>query len=102
MLSLAEPHHYYQYVLSQGVGMGLGMGMMFLPSLAITSHYFRVKRSLAMGCVIAGEITIQSLGDFTNFPPFPLLLGSSLGGVIYPVLLNNLFTRTYGFPWGVR
>jgi len=51
--------------------MGLGMGMMFLPSLAITSHYFRVKRSLAMGCVIAGEITIQSLGDFTNFPPFP-------------------------------
>ncbi|KAF8154611.1 major facilitator superfamily domain-containing protein [Crassisporium funariophilum] len=81
MLSLAQPHQYYQILLSQGVGMGLGMGMMFLPSLTITSHYFRVKRSLAMGIVIAG---------------------SSLGGVIYPVLLNNIFQRTSGFEWGVR
>ncbi|PPR01202.1 hypothetical protein CVT26_016083 [Gymnopilus dilepis] len=81
MLSLAEPHHYYQNLLSQGVGMGIGMGMMFLPSLTITSHYFRVKRSTAMGFVVAG---------------------SSLGGVIYPVLLNNIFQRSSGFAWGVR
>ncbi|KDR79107.1 hypothetical protein GALMADRAFT_63444 [Galerina marginata CBS 339.88] len=81
MLSLAEPHHYYQNLLSQGVGMGIGMGMMFLPCLTITSHYFRVKRSLAMGIVIAG---------------------SSLGGVVYPVLLNNIFQRSSGFQWGVR
>ncbi|KAF8956576.1 major facilitator superfamily domain-containing protein [Flammula alnicola] len=81
MLSLAEPHHYYQNLLSQGVGMGLGMGIMFIPSLTVTSHYFRVKRSMAMGIVIAG---------------------SSLGGVIYPVLLNNIFQRTSGFQWGVR
>ncbi|KAF8901153.1 major facilitator superfamily domain-containing protein [Gymnopilus junonius] len=81
MLSLAEPHHYYQNLLSQGVGMGIGMGMMFLPSLTITSHYFRVKRSTAMGFVVAG---------------------SSFGGVIYPVLLNNIFQRSSGFQWGVR
>jgi MFS family permease len=81
MLSLAEPHHYYQNLLSQGVGMGIGMGMMFLPCLTITSHYFRVKRSMAMGIVIAG---------------------SSLGGVVYPVLLNNIFQRSSGFEWGVR
>ncbi|PPQ88170.1 hypothetical protein CVT25_005135 [Psilocybe cyanescens] len=81
VLSIAEPHHYYQNLLSQGVGMGLGMGMMFLPSLTITSHYFRVKRSMAMGIVIAG---------------------SSLGGVVYPVLLNNIFQRSSGFQWGVR
>lgn len=54
MLSLAQPNHYYQNFLSQGVGMGLGMGLMFLPSLTVTSHYFRARRSLAMGLVIAG------------------------------------------------
>lgn len=54
MLSLAQPDHYYQNFLSQGVGMGIGMGLMFLPSLTVTSHYFRARRSLAMGVVIAG------------------------------------------------
>ena len=55
MLSLVRPHHYYQNFLAQGVGMGLGMGMMFLPCLTITSHYFRKRRSLAMGIVVSGE-----------------------------------------------
>ncbi|KIM43683.1 hypothetical protein M413DRAFT_68867 [Hebeloma cylindrosporum] len=81
MLSLAQPHHYYQNLLSQGVGMGVGMGIMFIPALTITSHYFQERRSMAMGVVISG---------------------SSLGGVIYPVLLNNIFQRTSGFKWGVR
>ena len=31
MLSLAQPQHYYQNFLAQGVGMGLGIGMMFMP-----------------------------------------------------------------------
>ena len=61
--------------------MGLGMGLMFLPSLTLTSHYFRAKRSTAMGMVIAG---------------------SSIGGVVYPILLNNIFGRASGFQWGVR
>ncbi|PPR07866.1 hypothetical protein CVT24_005603 [Panaeolus cyanescens] len=81
MLSLVKPHHYYQNLLAQGVGMGLGMGLMFLPSLTITSHYFRRKRSMAMGLVVAG---------------------SSIGGVVYPILLNNVFSRSSGFGWGVR
>jgi len=55
MLSLAQPHHYYQNLISQGVGMGIGMGIMFIPALTITSHYFREKRSMAMGIVISGE-----------------------------------------------
>ncbi|KAF9527216.1 major facilitator superfamily domain-containing protein [Crepidotus variabilis] len=81
MLSIAQPGHYYQFLLSQGIGMGIGMGFMFLPSLTITSHYFKVKRSLAMGIVIAG---------------------SSIGGIIYPILLNNVFSSSAGFGWGVR
>ncbi|KAJ8518626.1 hypothetical protein ONZ45_g4304 [Pleurotus djamor] len=80
LLSLAKPHHYYQFILAQGVGMGVGMGLMFLPSLTLTSHYFRKKRSTAMGVVLAG---------------------SSIGGCLYPILLNNVFSKS-GFGWGVR
>jgi len=54
-LSLVPPHSYYQNFLAQGVGMGIGMGLMFLPALTITSHYFQKRRSIAMGCVIAGR-----------------------------------------------
>ncbi|KAF5381766.1 hypothetical protein D9615_005434 [Tricholomella constricta] len=81
MLSLVQPHHFYQNFLAQGVGMGIGMGLMFLPSLTVTSHYFRARRSLAMGVVISG---------------------SSLGGCLYPILLNNIFAKTSGFGMGVR
>jgi hypothetical protein len=54
MLSLAQPYHFYQHLLSQGFGMGIGMGFMFLPALSVPSHYFRAKRSVAMGIVMAG------------------------------------------------
>ena len=29
-------------------------------------------------------------------------LGSSIGGVIYPIMLNQLFNGKAGFAWGVR
>jgi len=80
MLSLAKPHQFYQHLLSQGFGMGIGMGLMFLPALSVPSHYFRARRSVAMGVVLAG---------------------SSLGAVIYPIMLNNLF-KSAGFAWAVR
>ena len=81
MLSLAKPHHYYQHILAQGVGMGMGMGMMFLPALTLASHYFYKRRSLAMGIVI---------------------VGGSMGGIVYPILLNNVFKKHEGYEWGVR
>ncbi|KAG0699131.1 MFS general substrate transporter [Suillus ampliporus] len=81
MLSLAKPHQYYQIFLSQGIGMGLGMGLLFLPAISVTSHYFRRRRAAAMGVVLAG---------------------SSLGAVIYAIMLNNLFNGSAGFGWGVR
>ncbi|TFK24106.1 MFS general substrate transporter [Coprinopsis marcescibilis] len=80
MLSLAQPHQYYQHFLAQGVGLGTGMGLMFLPCFTMTSHYFRQKRSLAMGIVVAG---------------------SSVGACLYPVILNNLFEHQ-SFAWGIR
>ncbi|KAG6334754.1 hypothetical protein ID866_4331 [Astraeus odoratus] len=81
MLSLAQPHQYYQVFLAQGVGMGIGMGLLFLPAISVTSHYFRRRRTAAMGVVLSG---------------------SSVGAVVYPILLNNLFNKKVGFAWGVR
>ncbi|KAJ8586712.1 MFS general substrate transporter [Rhizopogon salebrosus TDB-379] len=81
MLSLAKPHQYYQIFLAQGIGMGIGMGLLFLPAISVTSHYFRKRRAAAMGVVLSG---------------------SSLGAVIYSIMLNNLFNGSAGFAWGVR
>ncbi|KAF5360004.1 hypothetical protein D9758_007617 [Tetrapyrgos nigripes] len=82
MLSLVQPHHYYQNFLAQGVGSGIAFGMMFMPALSIPSHYFRKRRALAMGIVLSG---------------------GSVGSTIYPILLNKLFNDpSVGFAWGVR
>lgn len=81
MLSLAHPHQYYQVFLAQGIGMGIGMGLMFLPAMSVTSHYFRRRRTVAMGVVISG---------------------SSIGAVVHSIMLNNLIKNGVGFAWGVR
>jgi len=51
MLSLAQPDHYYQIFLSQGVGMGIGSGLIYLPAIAVQAHHWRARRALAMGLV---------------------------------------------------
>jgi MFS family permease len=70
-----------QLFLAQGLGQGLGAGLIYIPALGITAHHFKRKRSLAMGIVAAG---------------------SSLGGVIHPIMLNQLIYGRVGFAWGVR
>ncbi len=55
MLSLVQPHHYYQNILAQGLGMGLGMGVMFLPTLSIPAHYFKAHRTTATGVMLCGK-----------------------------------------------
>jgi len=69
MLSLAKPLQYYQVFLSQGVGMGLGLGLLFLPTLAITSHHFQKRRALVVGISLSG---------------------SAIGAIIFPIMLNQL------------
>ncbi|KAJ6501019.1 MFS general substrate transporter [Mycena vitilis] len=80
LLSLAKPHHYYQNFLAQAIGMGIGMGIIFLPCLSIAAHYFKRRRAVAIGAVLSG---------------------SSIGAVIYPIMINRLFVSK-GFAWGVR
>lgn len=64
MLSITQPHHFYQVFLSQGLGLGLAIGLMFLPSVSIIAHYFSVRRSLIMGIAIAGSRLFSIIHNF--------------------------------------
>ncbi|KDR76845.1 hypothetical protein GALMADRAFT_139714 [Galerina marginata CBS 339.88] len=81
MLSLARPDHYYQVFLTQGLGLGLGGGICYVPSVAIVSHYFQRRRTLAMTIVASG---------------------ASLGAVIHPIMLNHILGKRLGFGNSVR
>lgn len=81
MVSLSQQQSYYQIFLSQGLGTGIAFGVTFVPPLSIIGHYFRRRRALAMGIASSG---------------------SSIGGVVHPVMLNHLFYGSAGFHGGVR
>nr|XP_036587680.1 uncharacterized protein CTRU02_02596 [Colletotrichum truncatum]KAF6798622.1 hypothetical protein CTRU02_02596 [Colletotrichum truncatum] len=78
MVSLAT--RYWQVLLSHAFCVGLGAGCIFIPSVAIIPQYFSKKRALATGIVATG---------------------SSIGGVLYPILFQNLLLRVK-FPWAAR
>lgn len=80
MLSLTKKDQYYQIFLCQGLGVGIGIGMIYVPSVAILSHYFRRRRNLVMTVVAAG---------------------SSLGAVVHPIMLNNTIPKM-GFAKATR
>ncbi|KAF7362888.1 MFS general substrate transporter [Mycena venus] len=80
MLSLCKPQQLYQIFLAQGLGAGLGSGTMYVPSIAVVSHYFHKRRALAMAIVATG---------------------SSLGAAVHPVMLNNTLP-VLGFANAVR
>jgi len=71
---------YWQVVLAQGLLVGLGTGCLFVPGIAILPTYFSTRKALAQG--------IASVG-------------SSLGGVIYPIIFRQLQPRV-GFGWATR
>ncbi|KAF5354798.1 hypothetical protein D9756_005546 [Leucocoprinus leucothites] len=72
VLSFAKPNQLYLAFICQGIGVGLGGGMTYVPSLAIVSHYFDKRRSLATSIVTAG---------------------SSLGSTVTPIMINNLIAK---------
>ncbi|KAF8065015.1 major facilitator superfamily domain-containing protein [Lyophyllum atratum] len=81
MLSLSHENKYYQVFLSQGLGGGISVGMMYIPSLAVVSHYFKHNRPLATGIVTSG---------------------TALGAVLHPIMINRFFQGSLGFHNGVR
>ncbi|EXJ73353.1 uncharacterized protein A1O5_03113 [Cladophialophora psammophila CBS 110553] len=73
-------HKYYQFLLSQGVCSALGASMIFYPSMSCVVTWFFRRRSLALGIAATG---------------------SSIGGVIFPVMVEKLIPEV-GFGWTMR
>ncbi|KAL8955283.1 MAG: hypothetical protein Q9193_006809 [Seirophora villosa] len=71
---------YYQFILSQGICSPIGASLIFYPALSSTGTWFFKRRALAFGFMAAG---------------------SSLGGVILPIMVNQIIARS-GFPWAMR
>ncbi|KAL1974653.1 hypothetical protein VTN31DRAFT_4857 [Thermomyces dupontii] len=78
MTSISE--EYYQLLLSQAVCSAIGSSMVFYPAFSCVSTWFLAKRGAALGLVAAG---------------------SSLGGVIFPIMLIHLIPKI-GFGWAMR
>lgn len=73
---------YYQFFLSQSLLMGVGFSFLFCPAIVTQALYYKKNRALAMGITVAG---------------------SSTGGVIWPIVLDNLLNHTgIGYGWTIR
>jgi MFS family permease len=80
MVSLSS--EYYQFMLAQGVLMGASVACLQMPAFAIVAQYFDKKRAAAIGFVASG---------------------SSIGGVIFPIVLSKLLHGTaVSFGWSIR
>jgi MFS family permease len=80
MMMLSLCREYWQVLLVQAVCVGVGTGALFVPSIAILSTYFSTRIGLAIGIAASG---------------------SSLGGVIYPIVFQQLLPKL-GFSWTTR
>lgn len=78
MTSLAT--EYYQFILAQGICSPIGASAIFYPAMSVLPTWFFYHRALAFGIVATG---------------------SSLGGVIFPILVQQLIPQI-GFPWTMR
>ncbi|KAJ9144306.1 MFS general substrate transporter [Coniochaeta hoffmannii] len=71
---------YYQFLLSQGVCSALGVAVVFLSAISAVTGWFHRRRGLAFGV---------------------LSTGSSLGGVVFPIMLSRLIDKV-GYGWAMR
>ena len=78
MLSLCT--EYWQALLAQAFCIGIGSGLLFVPTVSLIPTWFSTHIGLAVGIASSG---------------------SSLGGVIYSIVLYRLISQI-GFPWAVR
>ncbi|EMC95675.1 hypothetical protein BAUCODRAFT_131489 [Baudoinia panamericana UAMH 10762] len=78
MTSLAT--EYYQFILAQGICSPIGASAIFYPAMSTITTWFFQKRGAAFGIMAAG---------------------SSLGGVIFPIMVQRLIYEV-GFGWSMR
>ncbi|KAF5377407.1 hypothetical protein D9757_009694 [Collybiopsis confluens] len=72
LLSFTKPQQIYQQFLCQSVLFSIGGALGFFPAIALMSHWFKLRLPYAVGCVVSG---------------------SSLGGILYPIILGRLIPR---------
>ncbi|KAJ7675901.1 major facilitator superfamily domain-containing protein [Mycena polygramma] len=72
--------HYWHFLLSQGLLGGIALSCLFTPAYTAAQHWFLKRRGFALGVVTSG---------------------SSVGGVIWPILANKLI-QDVGFGWALR
>ncbi|KAI9148234.1 putative pectate lyase A [Paramyrothecium foliicola] len=77
---LAECREYWHFMLVLGIWGGIGAAVVSMVGVAIVSKWFHRRRGLAMGMA---------------------LCGSSIGGVVVPLMLRSLFPRI-GWAWTIR
>ncbi|KAJ6170991.1 MFS transporter asaE [Penicillium chermesinum] len=78
MTSLSS--EYYQFILAQGICSPFGASAVFNACVNSVSTWFAKRRAFALGVMAAG---------------------SSLGGVIFPIMVSKLIPQV-GFPWTMR
>ncbi|OOF94566.1 hypothetical protein ASPCADRAFT_50418, partial [Aspergillus carbonarius ITEM 5010] len=72
----------YQFILAQGILLGISLSLLTCPLIALVGQHIKIKRGAAIGIVIAG---------------------SSLGGVVWPIVVNELLQKpSIGFGWTMR
>ncbi|KAL1988396.1 hypothetical protein VTN96DRAFT_10079 [Rasamsonia emersonii] len=71
---------YYQFILAQSICSATGASAVFFASTTSVSTWFHHRRALALGVTVSG---------------------SSLGGVIFPIMVDHL-VREVGFGWAMR
>ncbi|MCJ1471509.1 hypothetical protein MMC13_000149 [Lambiella insularis] len=71
---------YWHFILAQGICSPIGASAIFYPAMSSLSTWFFRRRALAFGVMASG---------------------SSLGGVIFPILVQRLIPEI-GFPWTMR
>ncbi|OWB57912.1 hypothetical protein B5S28_g3894 [[Candida] boidinii] len=68
------------FIVGFGIICGFGCALCMNPLMGVVSHWFKKKRAMAMGLAT---------------------LGGSVGGIIFPLMLNSLYSRV-GFVWAIR
>ncbi|KAH6984019.1 putative MFS monocarboxylate transporter [Ilyonectria destructans] len=82
LMLLSVCKEYWHFLIVFGICNGIGCSLLFTPCIAAVGHSFRARRGLATGIASAG---------------------GSLGGVIFPLMLQRLFAEpSLGWGWGVR
>ncbi|BCS07995.1 hypothetical protein ALUC_20365S [Aspergillus luchuensis] len=62
----------YQFILAQGILLGISLSLLTCPMIALVGQHIKIKRGAAVGIVIGG---------------------SSLGGVLWPIIVNELLKK---------